>query len=987
MSNISYVSELSKNMKTLSYDTSKINSLNVSYNDFMSNSHNINDLSEIKLNNGNSIFGSKLSVPKSDSFTAQLNSNMKMATLTGASVLGAVGGSIVGTGQGSVALSSENGVSLGLVPIAVAIAGTLANLGYQCQNTFDIVGKIFSNPLTQEQKDNMILTEDENVIVIYDATTGNYVLPKSTFGTLAQYIKSLGWLDSTGIDTRTGYYGLTKYNVLSVERNFIYGSYLSKYVPHQGVNLGTSGTVTFNFTPNNSDPRTETLSFSASSDVYIDFWLNTGGYFQFTLYSLSIINSYDRYKMIQNDKIYVYDWNVSWRTDEVESYNLVGWTGDVSPNQINYIDAYNQLKGSTNNARSSTVNSVSNGVNTMSEIDNSRFIALSMSQSHERLWSGVSSGSITLDFSDYTFTSPVYGYIVRFVNTTDLLNTIRLHLCSLSLFLCKEVSQYRNDQPYNYVERTATQRTVEGHTFYVLGSESFSNAPYLCDTTLAFPVVEYDCGGQPIPSSPVDPISDYVKWQLLNTIATPTNIGEGDSGVSEGLVQAGTAISFDSDASVDDIWNECESALPSSRFKTNAISMFTPIQNEIAKEHGIAISLPTSMTQTAISTEGAKANTEATDYTDTGILSDATARAIGATVTGVGITEKSREWAGSLSDAISRAMSLTYEVADVEEPSEQELVDLIGTPTDVTSTGEGNAMYSVYRLTQTELDNFGGWLWTSDFFTRVAKAWDNPMENIISLNKVYCELPTGTSSTIAIGTIDSNVSCKKINQRYTTVDFGSVNINEYFGNMLDYAPYTDIQIYLPFIGIVKLDNSDVMRGLVKLKYKIDLFTGDLLATISVYRDMVEQTAYQYNGNCAVSYPYSASTSLGGDLKRLGGIATLIGATVATSGVGALAMGVAGASSIATASANTQHSGNLNGSIGVLGSRTPYIIITRPQVVSTELNKQFVGNANNIVDKLSNHTGFIKVTEPHIQITGTQDEIDAVKEMLQNGILI
>ena len=982
MSNISYVSALSKNMKTLSYDTSKINSLNVPYNDFMSNSHNINDLSVLKLNNGNSVFGSKLSIPKSDSFTSQLNSNMKMATLAGTAMLGAVGGSVV---NGNVNLNGQTGVSLGLVPLAVAVAGTLATLGYQCQNAFDIVGKLVSNPLTQSQKDNMILTEDEDVIAFYDATTGNYVLPKSTFGTLSQYIKSLGWLDSTGVDTRTGYYGLTKYNIHSVERNYIYGTSLSKYVPHYGVNIGTSGTLTFNLTiASSGESRQETILFSSSSDVYMDFWCYENEAFHVTLYSLNMINSYDSYLMVQNDKIYVYDWYTTWSKSELSTYSLEGWTGDVSPNQINYIDAYNQLKGSTNNASSSVINSVSNGVNTMSEIDNSRFIALSMSSARELLWIGTSAGSKTYDFSDYTFTSPVFGYIVRYVNTTNLLNTIMLILCSLSPFSCKVVDYYQNNQPYSYTTRTSDEYTVEGHTFYQLGT-NFN--PYLSDTTLAFPVVEYDCGGQEIPQNPIDPISDYVKWQLLNTTATPTNIGEGDSGVTEGLVQAGTAISFDSDATVDDIWDACESALPNTKFKSNVLSMFTPIQNEIAKEHGIAISLPTTMTETAIATVGAKTNAEATDYTDTGISSDAVARAIGATVTGVGITPLSKEWSGSVGKAISKAMSLNYTVADVEEPTQQELTDLIGTPTDVTTSGECNAMYSVYKLTQAELDSFGSWLWSSDFFTRVEKAWDNPMENIISLNKVYCELPTGTSGTVAIGTIDSSVTCKKITDRYTTVDFGSVNIGEYFGNMLDYAPYTDIQIYLPFIGIIKLDNADIMRGLVKLKYKIDLFTGDLLATISVYRDMVEQTAYQFNGNCAVAYPYSASNSLSGDLKKLGGITAMLGMTVATSGVGALAMGVAGASSIATASTNTQHSGNLNGSVGVLGSRTPYIIITRPQVVSTDLNKRFVGNANNIVDKISNHTGFIKVTEPQIQISGTKEEIDTITAMLQNGILV
>ena len=980
MSNISYVSSLSNNMKSLSYDGSKFNSLNVGYNDFMSNSNNVNGLTQIKLNNGNSIFGANLSIPKSESFTSQLDSNLKMSALAGTAMLGAVKGSVVNS---AVNLQGDQGSSIGLVPMTVAIAGTLAVLGYQCQNTFDIVGKLITNPLTQAEKDEMILTEDEQVVSIYDANAGNYVLPKSTFGAMSKYIKRVGWLEGSGVDTRSGYYGLTKYNVLSVERDYLISSYSGKYIPHQGVNIGTSGTVTFAYTYASGNSYHDDVSFSSSSDVYMDFWVFGGNYFHVTFYSLNPINGNSSHLMIQNDRIYIYDWNSRTDKNDLISYTLTNWTGSESANQINFIDMYNQLKGSVNNTRSSVVNSVTNGVNTMAEIDeDARFIINKMTDIAQGQWGDRNDG-VTLDFTDFTATSPIYAYIVRYVNTDDYLNKINLVLCSLNEFSYREVSYYTNGEENSYSTRTSGSRSVDGHTFYSWSTENYITG---IDCTLALPVYEYDCSGGSIPSN-VDVISDAVKWQLLNSTATPTDIGEGSSGSVEGLDQVGTAIAIGSADTTDDIWTKCVNNLPSTRFKNNALSMFTPITDSIVNQDAVAISLPTTMSETVVSTTGAKANTVATDYTDTGIETDATARAIGANVTGVGVTVKSIDWAGSVADAVSRAMSLTYDVAETEEPSEQELVDLIGTPTVETPTGEANAMYSVYKLTQAELDSLGGWLWSSNFFTQVEKAWDNPMENIISLNKVYCSLPTGTSGTVVIGMIDSNVSCEKINTRYVSVDFGSVNINEYFGNMLDYVPYTDIQIYLPFIGIVRLDNSDVMRGLVKLTYKVDLFTGDLLATISVYRDMVEQTAYQFNGNCAVAYPYSAGSTFGTMISGFTGIASLIGAGLATSGAGLVAGLAGGVAGLASARADVQHSGNLSGSVGVMGGRTPYISITRPQVVSTDLNKKYVGVANNIVDKISNHSGFIKVTEPQIKTLALKSEVEMIKSSLERGVLL
>lgn len=981
--NISYVSSLAGSMKTLSYDGSKFNSLNVGYNDFMSNSKNINGLTQLKLNNGNSIFGANLSIPKSESFTSQLDSNLKKSVLAGAATLGAVKGSIVNS---AVNLQGEQGTSIGLVPMTVAIAGTLAVLGYQCQNTFDIVGKLVTNPLTQAEKDEMILTEDEQVVSIYDARQGNYVLPKSTFGAISKYIKRVGWLESTGVDTRSGYYGLTKYNVLSVERDYKLSSYTGKYVPHQGVNIGTSATITFDYEyASSGSSYQDDVTVQSSSDIYMDFWVYGGNYFHVTFYSLNPINGGSSHLMIQNDRIYVYDWNTRTDINDLSEYTLTNWSGDVSPNQINFIDMYNQLKGSVNNTRSSVVNSVTNGVNTMAEIDeNARFIINKMTDISQGQWGGRNDG-VTIDFTDYTATSPIYAYLIRYVNTGDYLNKIDLVLCSLDNFTFRTVSSYNNGVEDDYSTYSSGAVSVDGYRFYSinLGVRYVDNG---IECTLALPVYEYDCSGGSIPSSPIDPISNIVKWQLLNSSATPTDIGEGSSGSVEGLDQVGTAIAIGSADTTDDIWTKCVNNLPSTRFKNNALSMFTPIADSIVNQDAVAISLPTTMSETVVSTTGAKANTVATDYTDVGIETDATARAIGANVTGIGVTTKSIDWAGSVADAVARAMSLTYDVADTEEPSEQELVDLIGTPTVPTPTGEANAMYSVYKLTQSELDSLGGWLWSSNFFTQVEKAWDNPMSNIISLNKVYCDLPTGTSGTVVIGMIDSNVSCEKINTRYASVDFGSVNIDEYFGNMLDYLN-TDIQIYLPFIGIVRLDNSDIMRGLVKLKYKVDLFTGDLLASISVYRDMVEQTAYQFNGNCAVGYPYSAGSTFGSMISSFGGITSLIGAGLATSGAGVVAGLAGGVAGLASARADVQHSGNLSGSVGVMGSRTPYIIITRPQVVSTDMNKKYVGVANNIVDKISNHTGFIKVTEPQIKTLALKSEVEMIRNELERGVLV
>lgn len=308
------------------------------------------------------------------------------------------------------------------------------------------------------------------------------------------------------------------------------------------------------------------------------------------------------------------------------------------------------------------------------------------------------------------------------------------------------------------------------------------------------------------------------------------------------------------------------------------------------------------------------------------------------------------------------------------------------TPAIVTPTGSASALYSIYNPTQSQLNSFGAWLWSNDFVEQLKKIFNDPMQSIIGLHKVFATPVTSGSGTIKVGYLNSGVSSALVSNQYTEIDCGSVNLLEYFGNALDYLN-TDVYCYLPFVGIVPLNVNDVMRGTLNIKYKIDVLTGACLCSINVQRDMYGGQLYTYSGNCAVQYPLSSGSYMG-ILSSALSIAGSIAGTIATGGaLLPVALGVS-AGAISGAKTKVEMSGNITGSAGAMGIKKPYLIIRRPQTVIADNFEIFDGVSNNKTVTLSSCTGFTRIKSVHFEnIPATSDELNEIETLLKDGVLI
>jgi len=308
------------------------------------------------------------------------------------------------------------------------------------------------------------------------------------------------------------------------------------------------------------------------------------------------------------------------------------------------------------------------------------------------------------------------------------------------------------------------------------------------------------------------------------------------------------------------------------------------------------------------------------------------------------------------------------------------------TPVAPPVTGSASSLYAIYNPTLAEINSFGAWLWSDNFIDQIKKLFSDPMQAIIGLHKIYAQPITGGAQNIKVGYLDSGVSSAIVANQYTTIDCGTVKLAEQFHNVFDYAPFTEVNLYLPFIGIVKLDVSDVMRASIHIVYHVDVLSGACLADVKVVRDSSGGTLYQYAGNASVTLPISSGSYMG-IVASVASIAGGIAGTIASGG-SALPLIATSASSMFNAHTRVEHSGGFSGNAGAMGGKIPYLIISRPQTAMAKEFNKYIGFPSNFTTTLGSCSGFVKVLECHLEnINATKSELEEIDTILKEGVII
>lgn len=297
----------------------------------------------------------------------------------------------------------------------------------------------------------------------------------------------------------------------------------------------------------------------------------------------------------------------------------------------------------------------------------------------------------------------------------------------------------------------------------------------------------------------------------------------------------------------------------------------------------------------------------------------------------------------------------------------------------------GSGLITMYNPTVAQLMGFSNYLWSNDVFTTLQKFIQSPMDLIISLAIVPVAVQTeATASTIKIGGISTGATALKVTNQYMTFDCGSITLNEYYGNALDYGDYTKLSIYLPYIGVRELKTDELMQGTIQVKYNIDLLTGACIALVKCTRQKLSSVLYSFEGNVSAQLPIQAKDYMGLYTSIARGVVD----TALTRGSNLIKDGVSSAISVMSSKPQINRSGSISANGGHLGLHTPYIIIERAIQSVPDNHSRFYGNPSNITATLGNLQGYTEVDyiiETNIHCT--LDEWDEINELLKDGVYL
>ena len=216
----------------------------------------------------------------------------------------------------------------------------------------------------------------------------------------------------------------------------------------------------------------------------------------------------------------------------------------------------------------------------------------------------------------------------------------------------------------------------------------------------------------------------------------------------------------------------------------------------------------------------------------------------------------------------------------------------------------------IYNPSLSQLQDFAHYMWTDTnifqtVWNHVKQYFEDPMDAFIALNLLPVSVPSSGSEEVRLLFINTGKYMNVASNQFVTVELGELTLKEAYGSALDYAPNTQIDLFLPYIGTVSVDADEVMGRRVKLTYKVDICTGVCVAIVKVELDIDGGKAffplYQFTGNCAIRIPFTAANMDGYINAALN--AAKIATVAAGTGLASAASAAAPTAMTTTAAAN------------------------------------------------------------------------------------
>lgn len=304
-----------------------------------------------------------------------------------------------------------------------------------------------------------------------------------------------------------------------------------------------------------------------------------------------------------------------------------------------------------------------------------------------------------------------------------------------------------------------------------------------------------------------------------------------------------------------------------------------------------------------------------------------------------------------------------------------------------------------YWITQNQMQSFYSSVWETDLTDFVKGAftgiYSNLISNVVSLKYMPTSPEnlggTGDTSPVILGfkTYDDLTVQTIGNTTAPIVNIGSYKFAKEYNSFADYAPYTDVKLYLPFVGVVPIDTNLFMgsgggeTATLNVKAQYDLQSGLITYFIMRNKTMISSVS----GRMAVEVPVSLQSGLdtfSTISTNFVGKATSFAGNIATGNPIGMVADIAQGS--ATAPPQTVFA-STGGDGAFYAHPKCMIMIRHPQYNRPKNYSHVVGFPAYVTKKVSDLQGFNIVQNPVITLADgmTGAEHDMIVTAMQNGL--
>lgn len=340
---------------------------------------------------------------------------------------------------------------------------------------------------------------------------------------------------------------------------------------------------------------------------------------------------------------------------------------------------------------------------------------------------------------------------------------------------------------------------------------------------------------------------------------------------------------------------------------------------------------------------------------------------------------------------------------------------------DESKTGAvGTGFATLFAPTKGQLNALADVMWGNSLVSFLQNQVENIQSMFVSLGIVPFPVTKGSTRKVMwLGVVDTTIYLDTAAKQFYEFDMGTIDLSSdprlySSGTALDFAPFSKLGVYLPFIGYQELNIDECRNTTLKLTYKVDIMSGSCVAKIFVNGNPI----YQFSGNCMTQIPLT-----GQDAQTLFTNAVNVGiAAVGAKTAGAVASAgdaYAGAQEISSeakgfkeaqnaarvttartgleaATANGMmgmkpsydKTGAIGSSTSLISVRQPYLFLTTPRQCIPAHYQKYCGFPSNITGKLSSFSGFTVVEDIRLNgLVALDVEISEIYQLLKTGVII